>query len=69
MPQKKELSKNHSFYNLLNELPVIFDCKYGHAHRSSMLQDIPFSLIFDTTEAKSSVKCMCLTFSAIDPIA
>lgn len=56
-------------YNLLNELPEIFDCKYGHAHRSSTLQDFPYSDIFDTTEVISSFRLMCLTFSAIDPIA
>jgi len=67
--QQQKIVKEYSPYNLLNALPVSFDCKYGHAQRSSMLQDIPFSLICDITEAKSSVKLMCLTFSAIDPIA
>src|ERR1044072_1818972 len=64
--RKKSKSHSNSMDNLLNELPVILDCKYGHAHKSSTLQDFPYSEIFDTIEVISSFRLMCLTFSAIE---
>lgn len=60
---------NYNNTHLLNDVPATLESKIGKATISSTAPDIPASDIFDSILVKSSIKDVCLTFSAIAPTA
>lgn len=55
--------------DLLKDTPATLERKSGNASKSSGAPEIPNSDNFDWQQERSSVKDVCLTFSAIAPIA